>query len=329
MKKVWTLILIALPLLVGCGNKDNADKIKLKMGIVPGVQSNEYKAAKKLSEDLANKTKGEITLEIFPDSQLGDDREMLEQVSAGQLDIAFAESGRLGLWIKEAEIFQLPYIFDNFEHLKRSLFDSEEGKKLIEKAKKEQGWLILGDAYNGTRQTSSNRAINKLEDMKGMKLRVPNAYANLSYAKYIGTSPTPMAFTEVYLALQTNAVDGQENPLSAIKTSKFYEVQKYIALTNHIINDQCYIVSDKTYKKLSEDHKRILKETIVEASEYHTRLFIEDEKTLIEFFEQNGVTITKPSLENVNIMMKPIYDEYISKNGEIGKDLYNSIEEKK
>lgn len=118
---------------------------------------------------------------------------------------------------------------------------------------KDLGVTLLSQAYNGTRQTTSNRAINSIADMKGLKLRVPNAATNLAYAKYVGASPTPMAFSEVYLALQTNAVDGQENPLAAVQAQKFYEVQKFLAMTNHILNDQLYLVSNETYKELPED----------------------------------------------------------------------------
>lgn len=330
MKKLSLVILsIFLFILTACGSKNEDNntekKIELKMGIVPGIQSNEYKSIQYLSDYLKKESEGKLTLKIYPDSQLGDDREMLEQVSAGQLDLALAESGRLGLWIKEAEIFQLPYAFKNFDHLIDVLFNSNSGKKIIKKAKLEKGWIIVANAYNGTRQTTSNKVINSLDDMKGMKLRVPNAQANLDFASYIGASPTPMAFTETYLGLQTNAVDGQENPLSAIKTSKFYEVQKYIALTNHIINDQCYIISSKTMEKIPDDLRNILENGIKETAKYHTNLFIEDEKNLLNFFQNQGLVVTSPDLSSVPEKMKPIYDRYVKANGELGKELFDVI----
>ncbi len=331
MKKLLVGTILAVIALAGCDAKEDKTSVDsdktyvFEMGITPGTQSNEYKATQFLAEKLSEKSDGKIELKIFPDAQLGDDRAMLDQCSAGELDITLGETGRLGLWVKEAEIFQLPYVFDDFNDLKTTLFDTEEGKGLVKKFEDEKGWIFVDTAYNGTRQTTSNHAINSIEDMKNMKLRVPNAQANLEFAQNIGASPTPMAFSEVYLALQTNAVNGQENPLSAIKSSKFYEVQTHIALTNHILNDQGYIISKQTYDELPEDIQKILVEAIKETTEYHTQLFIDDESALIDFFKENGVTITEPDMSLARKKMQPSYDRYLSESGEEGLKLYNAI----
>lgn len=153
------------------------------------------------------------------------------------------------------------------------MLDTKFGQGLLKKIDKELNVQVLSVAYNGTRQTTSNRAINSIEDMKGLKLRVPNAATNLAYAKYVGAAPTPMAFSEVYLALQTNSVDGQENPLPTIQAQKFYEVQKYLALTNHILNDQLYLISNDTLADLPEDLQKVVKDAAAKAAEYHTKLF--------------------------------------------------------
>lgn len=185
--------------------------------------------------------------------------------------------------------------------------------------------VVLSQAYNGTRQTTSNKAINTINDMRGMKLRVPNAAANLAFAKYSGAAPTPMAFSEVYLALQTNSVDGQENPLSAIKAQKFYEVQKYLAMTNHILNDQLYLVSKSTMEDLPENLQKVVRESAIEAAKYHTELFEKEENSLKDFFKSNGVTITEPKVDDFQKAMKPYYDEYIKKNGKVGEEAIKEI----
>lgn len=307
------------------GTTDNNETFVLEMGITPGIQSNEYKAVSFLGETIEEKSDGRLELKIFPDAQLGDDRAMLDQCSAGQLDLALGETGRLGLWVKEAELFQLPYVFESYDDLRDALFETQEGQDLIQKFEDEQNWIFVDTAYNGTRQTTSNFPIESIEDMKDMKLRVPNAQANLEFATNIGAAPTPMAFSEVYLALQTNAVDGQENPLSAIKSSKFYEVQSHIAMTNHILNDQGYIISKETYDSLPADLQDILVESIKEATEYHTSLFEDDEAALLEFFKENGVTITEPDMKDARAMMQPSYDRYLSESGEAGQKLYDAL----
>lgn len=324
------LLLVTTLSFVSCGGKkESNDKFELKFGLVPGVQSNEYKAVKEMADYVAKESNGKLTIKLYPDSQLGDDREMISQVKEGSLDLVLAETGRLGLWVKEAEIFQLPYVFNSYDHLKRSLNDTEEGENLLKKFKSENNWRILANAYNGTRETSSNKPINSIEDMKGMKLRVPNAQANLDYAKYVGAAPTPMAFTEVYLGLQTNAVDGEENPLSAIKSSKFYEVQKYIAMTHHIINDQNYIVGESVYEKLPKDLQKILTDGANKAAKAHTAMFVNDESGLISFFESKGLVITNPDLTPFRASLKPVHDDYVKKNGALGEKLFNAINSQK
>ena len=229
--------------------------------------------------------------------------------------MVFAETGRLGLWEPELEIFSYPFAFDDFDHLMRTLNETEYGKGISEKLEA-RGWKILADAYNGTRQTTSNRAINSIDDMKGMKLRVPNADANLAFANYSGAAATPMPFAEVYLALKTNAVDGQENPLSTIDAQKFYEVQKYCALTGHIINDNNYIISKIIFDKLSPAQQEAITKATVEAAEFHTKTFQEDEETLIAKFEEQGMTITTPDRAAFREACAPMYDEYVEKYGD-------------
>ncbi|OBW95678.1 sialic acid TRAP transporter substrate-binding protein SiaP [Gallibacterium salpingitidis] len=297
----------------------------LKMGLVAGPTSNEVKAAKFFADEVKANSKGKIEISVIDSGQLGDDRSMIKQLGDGALDFTFGESARFQLFYPAAEVFALPYMIPNFDVAKKALFDTKFGKSLIEKVNKDLGITILADAYNGTRQTTSNRAINSIKDMKGLKLRVPNAATNLAYAKYSGASPTPMAFSEVYLALQTNSVDGQENPLSTIQAQKFEEVQKYLALTNHILNDQLYLVSNATLEELPEDLQKVVKDAAVKAAEYHTKLFVDGEANLISYFEKKGMTVTKPDLAPFKEAMKPYYEEYIKKTGKEGEEAIAEI----
>ena len=289
--------------------------VTLKIGFQANTSSNEYKAAELLAEKASEYSNGSITVEIYPGGQLGDDRAMIDQVAAGALDMVFAETGRMGLWEPELEIFGYPFAFDDFDHMIRTLNDTEYGQSIYAKLES-RGWKVLADAYNGTRQTTSNRKIESIDDMKGMKLRVPNADANLAFAKYSGAAATPMPFAEVYLALKTNAVDGQENPLSTIDAQKFYEVQDYCALTGHIINDNNYIISKIVFDKLSPAQQDAITKAAVDAAAFHTETFVNDEKALIEKFEQNGMTITTPDKTPFREACAPMYDEYVAKYGD-------------
>ena len=303
-KMIALLVLIAVGLftLAGCGGSGGGggsgapaeDKpVTLKLGFQANSSSSEYKAAELLKEKAAEYSNGTITVEIYPGGQLGDDRAMIDQVAAGALDMVFAETGRLGLWEPELEIFSYPFAFDDFDHLMRTLTETEYGKGISEKLEA-RGWKILADAYNGTRQTTSN----------------------LAFANYSGAAATPMPFAEVYLALKTNAVDGQENPLSTIDAQKFYEVQDYCALTGHIINDNNYIISKIIFDKLSPAQQEAITKATVEAAEFHTKTFQDDEETLIAKFEEQGMTITTPDRAAFREACAPMYDEYVEKYGD-------------
>lgn len=255
----------------------------LKMGMQASVGSVEYASAKLLADTIEEMSNGDITLSLYPSAQLGDDRAMLQQLSLGDLDITYAEFGRMGLWIPRAEAVTLPYVAKDYEHLRR-MFESDFGQGVRDEMLTKFNWRALDTWYNGTRETTSNRPLESISDFKGLKLRVPNAKPNLNYAKLSGASPTPMAFSEVYLALQTNAVDGQENPLPTIKTMKFYEVQKNLAITNHIVNDQMVIISETTWQKLSEVDRKIVSAAVAKAGAAHTNSVKQQEAELVAFF---------------------------------------------
>ncbi|AIY06796.1 TRAP-type transport system, sialic acid-binding periplasmic protein [Planococcus sp. PAMC 21323] len=336
MTKRWLsigVLFLALFILGACssseeesGGEESAEKFELKFGMVAGNQQNEYKAAEKLAEYVDKESDGRLTVKLYPNSQLGDDRAMLEQASEGSLDITLAETGRFGIWVPRASLMGLPYIVDNYEHITKVLNDTEYGKGLKEELAAEHNWVLAGNAYNGTRQTTSNRAIESLADMKGLKLRVPEAQNLLDYANFTGASATPMAFTEVYLALQTNAVDGQENPLSTIDAQKFYEVQDYLAITNHVLNDVNYVVSKQTMDKLPEDLKEIFQAGIEEATTYHTTLFEEQEASLVEKFKEEGMTVTEPDLEEFKTAVSEAYPSYLEEIGEGAEDYLKEIQ---
>lgn len=304
-----------------------AAKYNLKMGMTAGTSQNEYKAAEVFAKELKERSKGEIELKLYPNAQLAkDDLASIQQLEDGVLDFTFSETGRMSTFFPEAEVYTLPYMIKDYDHIVRALNNTDFGKNLKKKMSDKKGITVLAQAYNGTRQTTSNRIINKMADMKGLKLRVPGAAANQAFAKYVGASPTTMAFSEVYLALQTNAIDAQENPLSTIKAQKFYEVQKYLTMTNHILNDQLYLVSNMTMEELPENLQKVVKEAAEVAAKYHTKLFMDEEASAKEFFKKNGVTITEPKLDEFKTAMQPFYSEYTKKNGKIGEDAIKAID---
>ncbi|AIF44378.1 sialic acid TRAP transporter substrate-binding protein SiaP [Virgibacillus sp. SK37] len=332
------ILLLALVGLAACSDDsgegsaeggDSKESYELKFGMVAGNQQVEYKAAEKLAEYVDKESDGQLSIKIYPSSQLGDDRAMLEQLQEGTLDVTLAEAGRFGIWEPRASLLALPYVVDDFEQLKAAINNTDYGKNLLKDLEEKHNWKVVASAYNGTRQTTSNRAIEKLEDMKGLKLRVPEAETLLDYAKYTGASATPMAFTEVYTALQTNAVDGQENPLTTIDAQKFYEVQDYLAMTNHVVNDNEYVVSTKTLEKLPEDLQGILIDGINMAADEHTKMVKKQEEELVSKFEDEGVTVTEPDLAPFKEAVSEAYPSYLKEIGDGAEDYLKQIQEAK
>ncbi|MGF1727294.1 sialic acid TRAP transporter substrate-binding protein SiaP [Photobacterium nomapromontoriensis] len=293
----------------------------LKMGLQASVGSVEYTSAKLLADTVAEMSNGEMNVAIYPSAQLGDDRAMMQQLTMGDLDLTYTEFGRLGLWIPRAEAVALPYVVKDYEHITR-IFNSQFGQDIREEMLAKFNWRAFDTWYNGTRQTTSNRALETISDFKGLKLRVPNAKPNLNYAKLSGASPTPMAFSEVYLALQTNAVDGQENPLPTIKTMKFYEVQDNLALTNHIVNDQMVLIAETTWQKLTPEQRDIVTHAVNKAGAAHTASVKKQEAELVAFFEAEGITVTKPELTPFRQAMEPLYRDFDKK---VGTPLVNKL----
>ncbi|MGY4688942.1 sialic acid TRAP transporter substrate-binding protein SiaP [Salibacterium sp. K-3] len=287
------------------------ENYELKFGMQPGTAQNEYKAAETLSDYVEEESDGQLSISLYPDAQLGDDRAMLEQVRENSLDITLAETGRFGIWVPRAELLALPYIVDDFDQLKNVIYNSEYGQNLHQELEEDYNWKVMGVAYNGTRQTTSNKPIESLEDMEGLKLRVPEADTLLDYAEYTGASPTPMAFSEVYMALQTNSVDGQENPLSTIDAQKFFEVQDYLALTNHVVNDNSYVVSTDTYEELPEELQTILEDGIDKAVKEHTQMFEQEEAELVDKFKEEGMTVTEPDMDEFREAVSEAYPKYM------------------
>lgn len=286
-----------------------ADSMKLSFGLQQPVGSLEYRAVAKVADNLQELSAGKMTLEIFPGAQLGDDRAMLGQVTMAELDMTYSEFGRFGLWEPLAGAVMLPYAVNDFDHLLR-IMESDWGQNVIANLENRHNWKILDTWYLGTRQTTSNRAINSIEDFQGRKIRVPNAQANLDFVRHAGGAPVPMAFSEVYLALQTNSVDGQENPLPLIQQNKFYEVQNYLALTNHILNDSSVVINNETYKSLNDQQKEWLEKAIAEGGNLHTNEAKEAEQALIEFFEEHGVTVTRPDVDPFRNAMSGVYEAF-------------------
>ena len=311
------LCFVLISTITSCHKKENEETLiypSFRFGLQQGVTTIEYQTATLFASKVEELSKGTINVKVFPDGQLGDDIQMIKDVMNNTLDFTYTEIGRLGIWFKGAEIFGYPFAFDDFEHLKRTL-DTDYGKKLMESFK-EKNITVLATGYNGTRQTTSNKPINSLADMKGLRFRVPKAYANLKFAELCGAEPVIVPFNEVYRQLRANLIDAQENPLPTIYSNTFFEVQDCLAITNHIINDNNIIISTESFNLLTDWQKEAVKEAALIAEEYLSESFRTEEKRLLKFFHDYGMTITLPKRSAFRKACIPLYNDYISIYGD-------------
>jgi len=217
------------------------------------------------ADEIKKRTAGRYEIQVFPASQLGNENQINEGLGLGTVDIIYTGTSFAGSIHKPLAISGAAFMMRDFNHWK-AYRDSKLFRDIAKGYEDKTKHKIVALTYYGERMVTANKAITKPEDMKGMKLRVPPAPLYLMFAKSVGANATPIAFAEVYLALQQKTVDGQENPLPTIMAKKFYEVQTHVMLTGHIIESLLSIVGATTWSKLSDADKKVFEEVLAQAA---------------------------------------------------------------
>jgi len=268
MKKLSLIIVISLIAVLLLSSFTFAEpKYVLKLGHVANNEKPYAKFAVKFAELVKEKTNGGVEVQVFPSSQLGNQRDLIEGLTFGTVDMTLTSTAVLGNFLPEMAVFDLPFIFRDKPHTYKALdtIGMEIGKKLESK-----GMKLLVFAENGVRDLTNNvRPVRTPEDMKGLKIRVMEQPVYIEMMKALGANPTPMAFGELFTALQQGTVDGQENPVSHIWTKRFFEVQKYISLTEHTYSAEPLLISMITWKKLPKEYQEAMVASANEALDWH------------------------------------------------------------
>ncbi|CAN7668981.1 sialic acid TRAP transporter substrate-binding protein SiaP [Neorhizobium sp. LjRoot104] len=242
--------------------------------------------------EIAKRTNGRYKIEVYPASQLGKEADINQGLKLGTVDIIISGSSFAARDHKPIGVTYYPYIFRDPSHL-LAYTKSDVFKKLAKGYEDKTGNHIVALSYYGTRHTTSNRPISKCADMAGLKMRVPDVPAYLAMPRACGANTTPIAFAEVYLALQNGTVEAQENPLTTIEAKKFYEVQKNIVLTGHIVDHLNTVVSKTRWASLSDEDKKIFTDVMLEAAARTTKTIEAREKALVDEFKKKGLTVTE------------------------------------
>ena len=262
------------------------------------------------AEEIAKRTNNRYQITVFPASQLGKENDLNQGLSLGAVDIIISGSSFASRAFPPIGVTYYPYIFRNPDHL-LAYTKSDVFKELTAGYEKASGNHIAAVTYYGVRHTTSNKPITKCADMQGLKIRVPDVPAYLAMPRACGANTSPIAFAEVYLALQNGTVEAQENPLTTIEAKKFYEVQKHIILTGHIVDHLNTVVAGGVWSKLSDADKALFTEVFQEAAARATKIIQEREAALVQTFKDKGISVTevdKTDFEKTVLAKVPMED---------------------
>jgi len=283
-------------------------QVELKLGHVgePGslfqISADEY--AKRVNARLA----GKVKVVVFGSSQLGGDKEMLQKLKLGTLDMA-VPSTVMSSEVDLFGIFEMPYIVKDRAHMGR--IEKDVFWPSMAPATEKKGLKVLAVWENGYRHITNNkRPIKGPEDLKGIKLRVPEGKWRVKMFQDYGANPSPMKFSELFTALQTGVMDGQENPFTQIYSAKLHEVQKYLSLSGHVYTPAYLTVGSRRYAGLAEDVRKVLEETARETQAYVYQTAIKEETDLLAKLRQSGIQVNEVDKNAFIAASKPIYEEF-------------------
>ena len=301
----------------------------IKFPIVNAIDHPQGVGAKRFAELVEAKSGGKLKVKVFPGGTLGGEVQVASAMQGGTVEASMMAPAQLVGMIKEFVVLDFPFAFDN-EKVADAVLDGSFGKKLMDMLPA-KGLVGLGFMEQGYRSvTNSKRPVQKLEDIAGLKIRTIQNPLYIDMLNALGANAVPMAFTELYQALESKAVDGQENPYATAEASKFYEVQKFFSNTRHIYNPQMVLVSKKFWDRLSADEKKILQDASNEASVYQRKVAREMSEQSRQVLQKNGMQINDVApaeLARMRDKIKPVVDKYSAQVGEpLVKDFYAELE---
>lgn len=274
-----------------------ADGIVLKIGISTNEEDPRALAALQFADEIAEKTEGAVTAELYPSGQLGGDADLINSLAldSGTVDVIITDASNFATYEPKMGISALPFQFADFDEawaFMDSEIEAEAEASLID-----QNMRVLAHYCNGFRcVTNSKGPVETPADMEGMLIRTPENPVIMATMAALGANPQPLSFSELYQALQQKTYDAQENPIPVIYNNNLFEVQEFLSVTNHIYSGMCFTIAESTWNKLSEDQQAIVEAAAKASAEYDRELNKEQTDSLVASLEENGMKINYPDL---------------------------------
>ncbi|QTQ17182.1 TRAP transporter substrate-binding protein [Treponema parvum] len=276
-----------------------------------------YKIVAKFKENIERESNGAVVVNIYPNGQLGGDREMLEGLVNGSINFSSTMTSGMVGFVPQYAIFDMPSVFSDITNMRKVLSDKEFIDKMNSYSKA-NGIYVLGYSDAGFRQMTSNKLAESVAGMKGIKIRVIQNPYHIEYWKLLGANPLPMDFSEVYIGLQQGEIDAQENPYMNIVGNKFYEAQKYAIETNHLGHTITFLMNNALYEGLSEDMKRLVDKCAADANNYGNGIaddsIIADKKVCTDA-GMKIIELSAAEHEKMKAMSQPVYNMVTEKVG--------------
>ena len=284
---------------------------KLKWAHVYEVSEPYHTESVWAAEEIKKRTNGKFDIQVFPASSLGKETDINQGLTLGTVDMIISGPSFAARSFPRVGVAYYPFIFRDAAH-QAAYAKSDVFKELAEGYRQKTGIVMTAYTYYGARHTTSNRAFNDCAGMKGLKIRVPDVPAYMATPKSCGANPTPIAFAEVYLALQNGTVEAQENPLTTIEAKKFFEVQKHIMLTGHIVDGVVTQIAPHVWTKLTDAEKKIFMDVTQEAAARGTAQIVKRESELVEEFKKKGLNIVQVNRQSfVDAVLKNFTPEQL------------------
>jgi tripartite ATP-independent transporter DctP family solute receptor len=266
---------------------------------------------------------GEIDVQIFPSSQMGPDREMIEGVQTGVLEMAIPPSSFFAGWDPAFAVIELPYMYAS-KDIAFDVLDGAAGDGMLARVEN-QGLVGLGWLELGVRNVTNNvRPIASPQDLEGVKLRTMKVPAHVATFESLGANPTPMNFGEVYSALQQGVIDGQENPLAIITSQRFYEVQKYLSTTGHVFAVYMPVVSKPFFDSLSAEHQQLIRASMARARAHQAELVAAEDASQLDEIRSAGVEVLELTAEQRQAFADQTESVRLQYRDEVGAEAYDA-----
>ena len=324
LQVLFLVTLFVALMLTACGGRGGEQRYAYPLATASPEDTVTQIYAEKFAEEVDRLSEGRIKIQVYANSTLGGDRELLESCKDGDIPFVVQNTAPQVTFMPDLAIFDVPCAFEELDEC-REVLDDAEFSSLISEVYKKGGYQLLGIADQGFRVMSTNKAVKSIQDFKGQKIRTMENPYHLAFWKSVGANPTPMSFAEVYIGLQQHTIDAQENPYEVIVSNRLYEQQDYVVETNHLPHLITLIMNDEFFMDMPEEDQEILREAAASATEYARQASDDRIADRVQTIEDSGTKILKIDEDTYRAIVDASMDVRASIQSKVDPKVYDTF----